>query len=744
MEKEKESNTITKTIAEKNKETENPSAHSHKKALVIAEKPSVAQAIAKVIGATKRKDGYLEGEQYLVSWCVGHLAGLSPADAYNPEYSKWKREDLPILPQTWRYQISPNTKKQFDTLAALMKREDVSELIEATDAGREGELIFRLVYHLANCKKPFKRLWISSMEDAAIQDGFSHLLPGTDYEQLYQAVLCRAKADWLVGINGTRLFTCLYGGKTLTIGRVMTPTLALLVEKEKAVAGFKKEKFYQIELNFGNFCAYSNRYPHKPEAEKLRKSCLGIPALIQSVTRQEKQEKPPKLYDLTTLQREANQLYGFTAQQTLDNLQLLYEKKLVTYPRTDSRYLTEDMAAGLPGLCQAVADALPFIKDFLTSAQDFAEKTAVENVIDNTKVSDHHAIIPTRGIAQADLAALPGSERSLLFLIGTRLLCAVCPDSYLYADTSIVLECQGLLFTASGRTEITPGFKQTERAFLRSQKKSNAEENPPVPLPELKESQTITPNDVSLREGRTSPPKRYTEGTLLRAMETAGSEEFSQIEDAERKGLGTPATRAGIIEKLVKGGFAERKGKQLIPTQKGIELTDLLPDSIKSARLTAEWEANLKEVEKGNLSPEEFMDGIIRMVSELVHTYQTAIPEKKPALSPPERECIGKCPRCRRAVYEGKKSFFCSGFRASPPCEFVLWKDNPYFRSKRKELTKEVVAGFLTHGKVKMTGLYSEKKGVCYDAVVVMEDNGGKYVNFKLEFEQRKEGGGHE
>ncbi len=728
-------------------ETTNLSAqpvHSLKKSLVIAEKPSVAQAIAKVIGATKRKDGYLEGEQYLVSWCVGHLAGLSPADAYNPEYSKWKREDLPILPQTWRYQISSNTKKQFDTLAALMKREDVSELIEATDAGREGELIFRLVYHLAGCKKLFKRLWISSMEDSAIRDGFSHLLPGTDYEQLYQAALCRAKADWLVGINGTRLFTCLYGGKTLTIGRVMTPTLALLVEKEKAVAGFKKEKFYQIELNFGNFCAYSNRYPHKPEAEKLRKSCLGIPALVQSVTRQEKQEKPPKLYDLTTLQREANQIYGFTAQQTLDNLQLLYEKKLVTYPRTDSRYLTEDMAAGLPGLCQTVADALPFTKDFLTSAQDFTEKTAVENVIDNTKVSDHHAIIPTRGIAQADLAALPGSERSLLFLIGTRLLCAVCPDSYLYADTSIVLECQGLLFTASGRTEISPGFKQTERAFLRSQKKSNEEENSPVPLPELKEAQTLIPNDVSLREGRTSPPKRYTEGTLLRAMETAGSEEFSQIEDAERKGLGTPATRAGIIEKLVKGGFAERKGKQLIPTQKGIDLTDLLPDSIKSAKLTAEWEANLKEVEKGNLSPEKFMDGIIRMVSELVHTYQEAKPEKKAALSLPERECIGKCPRCGRAVYEGKKSFFCSGFRASPPCGFVLWKDNPYFRSKRKELTKEVVAGFLTHGKVKMTGLYSEKKGVCYDAVVVMEDNGGKYVNFKLEFEQRKEGGEHE
>ncbi len=578
------------------------------------------------------------------------------------------------------------------------------------------------------------------MEDRAIQDGFSHLLPGKDYEHLYQAALCRAKADWLVGINGTRLFTCLYGGKTLTIGRVMTPTLALLVEKEKSVLGFKKEKFYQIELNLGDFCAYSSRYSHKPEAEKLRKSCLGLPVTVQSVTRQEKRENPPKLYDLTTLQREANQIYGFTAQQTLDNLQLLYEKKLVTYPRTDSRYLTEDMADGLPGLCQTVADALPFI-------QDFSGKIDHGNVINNTKVSDHHAIISTRGIAGADLAALPGSERSLLFLIGTRLLCAVCPDSFIYADTSVVLDCQDLLFTASGRTEISPGFKQIERTFLGSQKKSSKsheEEKTPVPLPELKEDQSLSPKDISLREGKTSPPKRYTEGTLLRAMEMAGSEEFSQIEDAERKGLGTPATRAGVIEKLVKGGFAERKGKQLIPTQKGIELTDLLPDSIKSAKLTAEWEANLKEVEKGNLTPEKFMDGIIQMVENLVHTYHAAVPEKKNALSPPEREPIGKCPRCGKAVYEGKKSFFCSGFRASPPCGFVLWKDNPYFRSKRKELTKEVVAGFLTHGKVKMTGLYSEKKGVCYDAMVVMEDTGGKYVNFKLEFKQRKEGDGRE
>lgn len=698
--------------------------------LVLAEKPSVAQSIAKVIGATGRRDGYLEGGGYVVSWCVGHLVELAAADQYDPRYSHWTREDLPIVPEPWRFVVSGATKKQFDILKTLMEQEDVTELVEATDAGREGELIFRLVYHQAGCRKPFKRLWISSMEDSAIRQGFENLLPSADYDRLYDAALCRSKADWLVGINGTRLFTTLYHGKTLNVGRVMTPTLALLTEREAAVTGFKKEKFYLVELDCGTFRAASDRITGKPAAEKLRQACMGKSAVVQTVNRQEKTEKPPKLYDLTTLQREANRLYGYTAQQTLDYVQLLYEKKLATYPRTDSRYLTEDMAAGLPRLCETVA-ALPFASGF-TGAVNAAQ------VIDNSKVSDHHAILPTKQIAGADFAALPTGERNILSLLAARLLCAVCPDKYVYADTSVTLDCAGTLFTAKGRVELADGWKVIERTFKATLKDKPAEEKAAPPLPELAEGQTVTPGDYTLREGTTSPPKRFTEDSLLSAMENAGAEDFAQIEDLERKGLGTPATRAGVIEKLVKGGFAERKNKQLIPTERGMELIKALPDSVKSAKLTAEWESALKEVERGECPPEDFMDGIIQMVRGLVKSYESVNIGADAALSQSSREVIGKCPRCGKAVYEGKKSFYCSGYKDSPPCGFVLWKDNRYFQSKRKELTKKVAAALLKNGRVRMTGLFSEKKGILYDATIVMEDTGGKYVNFKLEFDNKK------
>ena len=699
--------------------------------LVLAEKPSVAQSIAAVIGATGRRDGYLEGGGYVVSWCVGHLVELAAADQYDPRYSHWAREDLPIVPEPWKYNVSGATKKQFDVLKTLMEREDVTELVEATDAGREGELIFRLVYHQAGCRKPFKRLWISSMEDSAIRQGFENLLPGADYDRLYDAALCRSKADWLVGINGTRLFTTLYRGKTLNVGRVMTPTLALLTEREAAVTGFKKEKFYLVELDCGTFRAASDRITSKPAAEKLRQTCLGKSAVVRTVNRQEKTEKPPKLYDLTTLQREANRLYGYTAQQTLDYVQLLYEKKLATYPRTDSRYLTEDMAAGLPRLCETVAAAFPFASGF-TGAVNAAQ------VIDNSKVSDHHAILPTKQIAGSDLAALPTGERNILSLLAARLLCAVCPDKYVYADTSVTLDCAGTLFTAKGRVELADGWKGLERAFKTTLKEKPAEDKAAPPLPELAEGQTVTPGDYALREGTTSPPKRFTEDSLLSAMENAGAEDFAQIEDLERKGLGTPATRAGVIEKLVKGGFAERKNRQLIPTERGMELIKALPDSVKSAKLTAEWESALKEVERGERPPEDFMGGIIQMVRDLVKAYEDMNIGADAALSQSSREVIGKCPRCGKPVYEGKKSFYCSGYKDSPPCGFALWKDNKYFQSKRKELTKKVAAALLKNGRVRMTGLFSEKKGILYDATIVMEDTGGKYVNFKLDFNDKK------
>ena len=698
--------------------------------LVITEKPSVAQAIAKSLGITGRRDGYLEGGGYLVSWCVGHLVELAAADSYDAKYSKWAREDLPILPNPWLFSVSPSTRKQFELLKSLMERPDVSELVEATDAGREGELIFRLVYHQAGCKKPFRRLWISSMEDNAIREGMEHLHPGEDYDLLYAAALCRAKADWLVGINGTRLFTTLYQGKTLNVGRVMTPTLALLTERERAVSGFKKEKFYIVELDCSTVHVSSRRFASRTDAEKLRRACLGKQAAVQSMNRQEKTEKPPKLYDLTTLQREANRLYGYTAQQTLDYIQLLYEKKMATYPRTDSRYLTEDMTSMLPGLCQDIAGAFPF-------ALGFRGTVDATLVTDNSKVSDHHAILPTKEVARADLATLPTGERNILSLISIRLLCAVCPEKYAFADTEVTLMCEGEAFIAKGRTELSGGWRAVEQPFLEASGKKTEGKTEAPPLPELSEGQLLVAADATLHEGTTSPPKRYTEDSLLSAMENAGAEEFAQIEDVERKGLGTPATRAGVIEKLVKGGFVERRKKLLVPTKRGMELIGVLPEAVKSAKLTAEWEAALKEVEHGRQTPEDFMDGITLMVCGLVESYKDVTIDTGNTLSGSGKEVIGICPRCGRPVYEGKKSFYCSGYKAVHSCGFALWKDNPYFKSKRKELTKKIAATLLKKGKIKMTGLYSEKKGIFYDATIVMEDTGGKYVNFKLEFDKK-------
>jgi len=695
--------------------------------LIICEKPSVGKSVAKVLGVTEKKEGYLEGENVIVSWCVGHLVSLAAADSYDARYSVWNREDLPILPELWKYQVSAGTGKQFAVLKSLMDRQDVEEIINGCDAGREGELIFRLVYNEAGCRKPYKRLWISSMEDAAIRRGFEELAPGEKYENLYQAALCRMKADWLVGINATRLFTTLYRGGTLNVGRVMTPTLALLVQRAEAIAGFQKQKFYTVEMAGDGFTAESGRMESKTEAEKYRRGCLGKKAEVVLAERTEKKEKPPKLYDLTTLQREGNRIYGYTAQQTLDYLQSLYEKKLATYPRTDSRYLTEDMAEGLPGLCARAAEVFPF-------GAAFSGQTEASQVVDNQKVSDHHALLPTMELTADAIGELPTGERNILFLIGARLLCAVCPEPYRYADTMAEITCGGLSFTAKGRVELAAGWKAVERAFSRGLKGKPGEERKALSLPEFVKGQPILPKDFCLREGATSPPKAYTEDSLLSAMENAGAEEFAQIGDVERKGLGTPATRAGVIEKLVKGGFVERKNRLLIPTARGMELIRVLPDTVKSAKLTAEWEAALKEVERGERAPEDFLDGISGMVCGLVTSCRDEAGGTGNVLSASGREEVGKCPRCGKPVYEGKKSFYCSGYKDTPPCGFVLWKENPYFKSKKKELTKSVAAALLKDGKAEMTGLYSEKKGITYDAAIVMEDTGGRYVNFRLEF----------
>ncbi len=683
-------------------------------------------SLSKVLGARSRKDGYVEGNGWLVSWCVGHLVELAPADAYDPRYSKWAYDDLPIIPQPWQFQVLPDTRKQFNILRQLMGREDVDTVVCATDAGREGELIFRLTYNLCKCTKPIKRLWISSMEESAIRKGFNDLADGQKYDNLYAAALCRAKADWLIGINGTRLFTTLYKGKTLNVGRVLTPTLTLLAEREAAIEHFKKEKFYTVELDAQGLRAASGKFNSKTDAEKLRSACLGKTAVVQSIAKKDKTERPPKLYDLTTLQREANRLFDYTAQQALDYLQSLYEKRLATYPRTDSRYLTEDMAEGLPALCSTVAGALSFME-----GQPLPVNAA--QVVDSSKVTDHHAVIPTAEIASADLAALPTGERNILYMIAVRLLCAV-GEPHTYAETAVTLDCGGASFMTKGRTVAAAGWKGTEKAFL-STLKQKAEEPAPS-LPVLSDGQRLEGADALLKQGTTSPPARFTEDTLLSAMEHASAEDFAALESVERTGLGTPATRAATIEKLVKSGFVERKKKQLLPTEKGLALSWAMPDQLKSAKLTAEWEDRLGAVERGELAPEDFMAGITAMLTGLVRSYRNVAVAPSP-LSESGRAGIGKCPRCGKNVVEGKKSFYCEGYHDTPSCGFALWKNDRFFTSKRKELTKKIAASLLKTGRAAVTGLFSEKKGVFYDATVVLDDDGGKFVRFKLEFDNK-------
>ena len=696
--------------------------------LVIAEKPSVAMSLAAVLGATERKDGYLEGSGYLVSWCVGHLLELAQPEAYKEQYAKWRYEDLPILPENWKYEVPKDKKTQLALLCRLMKDKRVDSVVCATDAGREGELIFRLVYEYAGCKKPMERLWISSMEDAAIREGFDHLHPGSDYDKLYDAAVCRAGADWLIGINATRLFSVLYG-VTLNVGRVMSPTLALLVQRESDIESFISKPFYVPEITCGGFTASGEKMTERSEAEKIRMDCDHNSAFVRSVEKQVKTIQPPRLYDLTTLQRECNRIYGYTAQQTLDYVQSLYEKKLATYPRTDSQYLTKDMQATAASLILWLRDNMPFGKGC-------AGEPDIDRVTDDSKVTDHHAIIPTVEIARTDLSELPSGERDVLTLLAVRLLCATTQVHRFEAVTAI-LDCQGYTFTAKGKTILQSGWKEVERIHRMSIRQSETEhrENEDAALPVLKEGQTFETVSASLREGKTSPPKHYTEDTLLSAMETAGAEDMP--DDAKRKGLGTPATRAATLEKLVSAGFVQRKKKQLIPTEKGKNLIAVLPDNIKSPILTAEWESMLKQVEHGELSATSFMDQIADMSRTLVKEHTA--PEKRFAdLFPSSREtaheAVGVCPRCGAPVYEGKKGFFCD----NRECSFALWKDNRFFSSKKKSITKSVAAALLKEGRISMSGLYSEKTGKTYDAEVILDDTGGKYVNFKLEFPVKK------
>ena len=687
--------------------------------LVIAEKPSVAQSIAKVLGATSRKDGYMEGGNYIVSWCFGHLVELADASSYDERYAKWRYDDLPIVPESWMFEVTKDKAQQFKVLSALMKDKRVTELVCATDAGREGELIFRLVYDKAGCTKPFKRLWISSLEDSAIREGFNHLRDGKEYDRLYEAALSRSKADWIVGINGTRLFTTLYH-KKLVVGRVQTPTLAMLVERDGKISTFQKEKYFNVHVGKGDLIADLEKVKTEEEAKKIAAACEKKQAVVSSLKRETKTVNPPKLYDLTTLQREANRYYSFTAQQTLDLVQTLYEKKLLTYPRTDSQFITDDMEDTARQVISIVCRQLPLFSGVSVTPD-------IARVTDNSKVTDHHAILPTVQLEKQNISELPESEQKVIRLVSMRLLCAT-GEKHIYDETSVTLSCEGYAFKAKGKTVVQDGWKAIEQRFKNSLKDKEAADDEKA-IPSFKENDIIHSVSASVTEHFTSPPKAFTEDTLLSAMETAGNEDFE--DDTEKKGLGTPATRAGIIEKLVRSGFAERKGKSLVPTKDGINLVAVLPEQITSPTMTAEWENALMQIERGKADADKFLAGIVDMTTSLIKAY--------PFLSDAEanrfesgKEVIGKCPRCGSPVYVGKGNYYCS----SKSCSFCLWEDNKFFSSKKKKLTKKIAKELLDKGWCRVTGLYTPKKPQLYDAVIRLDDTGGKYVSFKMEFDR--------
>lgn len=688
--------------------------------LIICEKPSVGMTISSALGIETKKDGYMESEDFLVSWCIGHLAELSAPSCYGKCYEKWSLEALPILPKTWQLTISKDKEKQFSVLKALLFRNDVTEVINACDAGREGELIFRFVMEKTGCKKPVKRLWISSMEESAIRKGFENLKDGADYDSLYQSALCRAKADWIVGINATRLFSLLYN-HTLNVGRVQSPTLKILADRSDAITNFKKEKHYHVHLVLDGTEAVSDRFSSKEAAEKVAKTCKGKSAVCTSLTSEKKEALPPKLFDLTALQKEANRIFGYTAKQTLDLAQSLYEKKLLTYPRTDSNYLTDDMKE----TAEAVIHTFLSKFSFMQGVKLIPEVTGLLN---SKKVSDHHAVIPTMELEKMELSMLPESERNILFLAGARLLMA-CGTSHIYETVTAVFSCENHTFTAKGKTVLSSGWKEIETLFLMSLKEKQAKEDEKE-LPAFCEGESFEGFSIKVTEHDTLPPKAYTESTLLSSMERAGNKETT--EDAERKGLGTPATRASIIEKIIKAGFVIRKGKQLIPTKDGINLISVLPKTLTSPLLTAEWENELSRIAKGEADADSFMEKIEAMTKDLI---ENADAEKaKAELFKEEKTVIGLCPRCQSPVYEGKKNYYCS----NRDCSFSMWKNDRFFEDRKITFTPKIAKALLKDKKVKVKDIYSHKTGKTYDGNVVLCDTKDKYVNYRIEIERKK------
>lgn len=692
--------------------------------LVITEKPSVASAVSKVLGAYKREDGYFEGSGYIVSWCVGHLVELAKPEDYDEKYSKWRYADLPILPDEWKTVVSPDTKKQFAVLKKLMHRKDVESVVNGCDAGREGESIFRMTYELAGCTKPMLRLWVSSMEDSAIRDGFDNLRPGKDYDRLYMAAQSRNKADWLVGINGTRLFSAQYG-KKLTVGRVQTPTLAMLAERKGQIEHFVKEAYYKVHIEKDGLELTAEEQFDKETADALSRTCGGKNATVTAADRVNKTTRPPKLYDLTTLQREANRYYGFTAKQTLDYTQKLYEAKLVTYPRTDSQFLTEDMSETAMCIANGLKSKLPF-EAVCPASFD------ISSVTDNKKVTDHHAIIPTMASLNADISERSREEQAVYMLIAVRVLAATA-EPMQYEELTVKAECEGTEFSVKGKTVLHKGFTDIEEAFaktLKEKKQKRDEDEKAIPQGVVS-GMVMTAVNSFVTEHFTSPPKPYSEDSLLLAMENAGKGEFEK--DTEKKGLGTPATRAGIIEKLVSGGFAERKGKQITATDDAVKLISLLPDAVKSPTMTAEWENKLLLMELGEVTENDFMDGITDFVKQLVAEYSVVEEKDKQSFTDKLREkekIIGVCPRCGGTVSECKIGYACE----KRECNFTLWRDNKFMRGIGLSFTKAVATALVGKGFYTAKNLTSKKTGKKYSAKILLVDNGGKYPGYDMEF----------
>lgn len=694
------------------------------KFLVIAEKPSVAQSYAKNLSAYKREDGYLEGESCIVSWCLGHLAEYAQPEEYDPKYEKWQFDDLPILPEAWKLKVSKDKKKQFDVLKGLMNRSDVEYLVNGCDAGREGELIFQRVYVLAGCRKPVKRLWISSMEDAAIQKGFQTMKSEEEYKNLCMAAVCRAQADWLIGMNGTRAYTTRYF-KRLVVGRVQTPTLAMLAERQERIEHFQKEVFYKVALTDGKLTVVSENIANEEAADLLAALCNGSTAVVTQIKKERKKSFPPKLYDLTSLQREANRYFGYTAKRTLDMLQELYEEKLVTYPRTDSQFVTEDMKDSVEELVGKMPVLLPFV--------DYGQLGhGIKRVINNAKVSDHHAILPTKEAVEKGIADLPADKKNLMMLICQQLVQAT-GEEYLYEKTDITVKCQEHDFKARGKIPVQMGFKEVEKAFkqlcVKAEPVEEKEKETSIPAG-YEEGMRLFPVKAEKTTHYTSPPKPFNEDTLLAAMETAGNKEFDS--ETEKKGLGTPATRASIIEKLVSSGYAQRKGKQILPSTEGKELVRVMPEYLKSAVMTAEWENQLLMMEKGQITDTQFMGEITSLVRKILEVCRE-IPEEERRRFQTEREVIGKCPVCACDVFEGKQNFYCSNRQ----CDFALWKENRFLGSMEKNLDKKMARELLDKACTHVKGLYSKKKDMKFDADLLLTLEDGK-PRFHLEFPKKK------